>query len=144
MTVNDDIVIVKSDATFESTVSLSAGLNPIEVIASNESGSQVAVGLSVSDQNGDLLAPVVRVVAIPPVRAHHVGTVTAYETGKSIRIRSSDGAPYTFVLTSKTKMLPEQLVGSLDVGSLVTIVAPREAALLGRTAIGVVVHQPHH
>ncbi len=144
VTVNDDIVIVKSDATFKSTVPLSADLNLIEVLASNESGSEAAVELSVTDQGGNLRARAVMVVPIEPVRAHRVGTVTAYEPGKSISILAPDGAAYAFILAATTKMLPEQLVGSLDVGSLVTVIAPTEAATLGRTAIGVVVHQPHH
>jgi hypothetical protein len=50
VTVNDDILVVGADGTFQSQVSLSEGLNLVEVIASTTSGSETSVELSVTYQ----------------------------------------------------------------------------------------------
>ena len=82
------------------------------------------------------------VVAIPgaPVRTHRVGTVITYTAGVSISIEATDGQTYTFALTADTKILPAEQAASLAVGSLVTIIAPRDPAALTWTASGIVVH----
>lgn len=82
------------------------------------------------------------VIAIPgqPVRAHRVGTVTAYTAGASITIEATDGNSYTFALTGDTKVLPQDRAGELAVGSLVTVIAPRVPSSLDWSARGIVVH----
>ncbi len=47
VTVNDDILIVGADGQFQDTVTLSEGLNLIEVVASNTSGSEASVELTI-------------------------------------------------------------------------------------------------
>jgi glucodextranase-like protein len=48
VTVNDDIIVVGTDGQFHSTVTLDEGLNLIEIIASNTSGSEATVELTVT------------------------------------------------------------------------------------------------
>lgn len=48
VTVNDDILIVGADGTFQSTVALEEGPNLIEVIGSNDAGNQTTVELTVT------------------------------------------------------------------------------------------------
>jgi hypothetical protein len=100
-----------------------------------------AVVMALTDPNTNGLVARM-VVAIPgqPVRAHRVGTVTAYTAGSSITIQAKDGASYTFGLLPDTKILPEDRAGSLAVGSLVTVIAPRVPSSLDWTARGIVVH----
>ena len=50
ITVNDEIILVGADGTFEAVVPLEEGPNLIEVIASNTSGSESAVNLLVTYQ----------------------------------------------------------------------------------------------
>ncbi len=48
VTVNDDILIAASDGSFQDIVTLSEGLNLLEVIASNTSGSESSLELTVT------------------------------------------------------------------------------------------------
>ncbi len=48
VTVNDDIIVIGADGQFHSTVTLDEGLNLIEIIASNTSGSEATVELTVT------------------------------------------------------------------------------------------------
>jgi glucodextranase-like protein len=48
VTVNDDILIAGPDGKFDSTVSLEDGLNLIEIVASNDSGSETSLELTVT------------------------------------------------------------------------------------------------
>ena len=48
VTVNDDILIVGADGTFQSTVALQEGPNLIAVVASNASGSEADVQITVT------------------------------------------------------------------------------------------------
>ena len=50
VTVNDDILVVGPDQSFQSTVSLNAGPNPIEIVASDMSGNEVSFTLTVTYQ----------------------------------------------------------------------------------------------
>ena len=50
VTVNDDIILVGADGAFQSDVSLSEGPNLIEVIASNDSGDETTLELTVTYQ----------------------------------------------------------------------------------------------
>jgi hypothetical protein len=116
----------------------------------NPGGDRGNHGNSGQDQNGDhgkgnkngfdekSLAPG------KPFRVHRVGTVVAYTAGQSITIQDRFGNQSTFLLTSDTKYLPKSRVGSLGVGSYVTIIAPRDphSGNTMLTATGVVIH-PH-
>jgi len=103
-------------------------------------GMRVVV-MALTDPNTDGLVARM-VIAIPgqPVRAHRVGTVTAYTAGSSITIQATDGNSYTFALTGDTRILPQDRAGDLAVGSLVTVIAPRVPSSLDWTAKGIVVH----
>jgi hypothetical protein len=48
VTVNDDILIVGADGKFSATIALDAGPNLIEIIASNDAGSETSVELIVT------------------------------------------------------------------------------------------------
>jgi putative hemolysin len=48
VSVNDEILIADSDGAFQTTVTLEAGVNLIEVLASNSSGSEAFVSLTVT------------------------------------------------------------------------------------------------
>ncbi len=48
VTVNDAILVVGGDGTFQSTVALDQGPNLVEVIASNASGSETTIDLTVT------------------------------------------------------------------------------------------------
>src|ERR1051325_87471 len=95
---------------------------------------------AIRDQSYHLVA--LRVMAIPgkPSKIHRVGIVTEYTAGKSITIKDKKGDTYSFTLNSDTKLLPAERVDSLAVGSLVTIIAPRDPASGGVTVKGIVIH----
>ncbi|MBI3740010.1 MAG: hypothetical protein HY258_13265 [Chloroflexi bacterium] len=48
VTVNDNIIIVGADGQFKTTIALDEGPNLIEIIASNDSGSETSVELTVT------------------------------------------------------------------------------------------------
>ena len=50
LTVKDDIIVVGPDQSFQSTVPLKAGPNPIEIVASDMSGNEVSFSLTVTYQ----------------------------------------------------------------------------------------------
>lgn len=83
------------------------------------------------------------VVAIPgkPAKLHRVGIVTAYAEGASITIQDKkDGQVFTFLINADTKILPEERVGLLGEGVLVTIICPRDVSTGDVLAVGIVVH----
>ena len=92
------------------------------------------------DENGNLVASSVQVIPGKPTRAHHVGIVTAYTPGTSITIQAHDGNLYTFELDPNHKILPAERADQLAVGSLVTIIAPRQPDSTTLLARGIVVH----
>ncbi|MGE5071888.1 MAG: DUF5666 domain-containing protein [Anaerolineae bacterium] len=130
--------------------SVSVGITPqtkIHVPGPQSAGDTLVTGMravvmAYNDPNGGSGLVARMVIAIPgqPVRAHRVGTVTAYTAGSSITIQAKDGNSYTFALTADTKILPEERAAALAVGSLVTVIAPRVPASTGWTAKGIVVH----
>lgn len=94
---------------------------------------------AIRDQAGNLIARSVMVIPGKPAKIHRVGIVTEYRAGASITIQAKDGNTYTFTLSSDTKILPAERSGQLAVGSLVTIIAPRDVANGGAVAKGIVV-----
>jgi hypothetical protein len=85
-----------------------------------------------------------------PVKIHRVGIVTDYQPGASITIQDKEGNLFMFLLTEDTKILPEDRTDQLKVGSLVTIICPRDVTggylstpstpAAAGTATGIVVH----
>ena len=66
---------------------------------------------------------------------HTLGTVSAYEAGKSITILSADGVSTTYTLTEGIKILPAKRAGLLSVDAKVTIILADD----GTTVKGIVV-----
>lgn len=75
-----------------------------------------------------------------PTFQHVVGWVTEYSEGSSITILGHDGNTYTFALSEDTKILPKGRADELEIGSRVTIIAPRLPASADWSALGIVVH----
>jgi Glucodextranase, domain B len=48
VTVNDDIIVVGPDRSFQSTQPLKAGPNPLEIVASDMSGNEISFSLTVT------------------------------------------------------------------------------------------------
>jgi hypothetical protein len=95
---------------------------------------------AIRDARDNLIA--LRVMAIPgkPSKIHRVGIVTEYTAGESITIKDKKGNSYRFTINADTKLLPPERVDSLAVGSLVTVIAPRDPASGGVTVKGIVIH----
>lgn len=90
--------------------------------------------------DGTYLAIKIQVIPGKPVKAYHVGTVYAYTPGASITIVTKKGEFSTYLLTESTKVQPEERVGQLAFGSLVTIISPRDVTGAPLTAAGIVIH----
>lgn len=137
------------DATWEK-------LNPgvtvlVQAVKPKEAGTETETAVASETAAGEQVASAtptvsgltaVKVLVVPgkPARIHRVGEVTAYEAGKSITIKARDGNEYTFALTDKTKILPDDRVDKLVVGAVVTIISPRDVTGGPLTAMGIVVH----
>jgi ribosome maturation factor RimP len=91
-------------------------------------------------EDGSLTALDIHVTPGKPQRIHRVGTVTEYTPGVSITIETKNGETTTFALTGGVKILPEDRVDELEVGSLVTIISRRDVTGGELTAQGIVVH----
>jgi len=107
--------------------------------AAIQAGVQAMVQ-ALRDGAGNLVARRVMVIPGKPSKIHRVGTVTAYTAGSSITIQTKKGESFTFEITPETVLLPAERAGELAVGSLVTIVAPRDPATGGVRVRGIVVH----
>lgn len=101
-------------------------------------GEQAHVRAMVSE--GTLTALDINSIPGKPMKIHRVGIVTDYVPGVSITIKDKMGNLFTFMLTADTKILPKDRVDQLKVGSLVTIIAPRDVAGGKLIAAGIVVH----
>jgi len=95
---------------------------------------------AVRDQSNNLIASKIMVIPGKPSKIHRVGIVTEYAAGSSITIQDKKGNTYTFALSAETKLLPAERAGALGVGSLVTIIAPRDPASGGVSVKGIVIH----
>ena len=98
------------------------------------------IHLQAKETEEGCLAIKINMVPGKPEKKHHVGTVSAYEAGASITITAKDGTEATFVITEETKILPEDRADQLAVGSLVTIISPRDVTGGDWVAAGIVVH----
>lgn len=95
---------------------------------------------AILDQNNNLIASKIMVIPGKPSKIHRVGIVTEYIAGSSITIQDKKGNTYTFALSAETKLLPAERAELLQVGSRVTIIAPRDAATGGVSVKGIVIH----
>ncbi len=91
-------------------------------------------------ESDDWIAVMVNVIPGKPAIVHHVGTVIAYTPAASITIKDKDGQSFTFYITADTKILPFERVSQLGVGSMVTIICPRNVTGGTLTAKGIVIH----
>lgn len=95
---------------------------------------------AVSDENGNFTARSILVIPGKPTLMHRIGWITDYQPGISITVHAYDGNFYTFALAGDAKVLPVDRIGQLMIGSLATVIAPRDPATLGRTAQEIIVH----
>jgi hypothetical protein len=106
--------------------------------------ADLAVGMQAhvrAQKDGDtLIALAINTIPGKPAKIHRVGTVTDYQPGVSITIQDKDGNSFTFQLTAEPKILPADRADQLKVGSLVTIISPRDVASEQLVAAGIVVH----
>lgn len=90
--------------------------------------------------DGSYVAVRIQVVPGKPVKAYHVGVVYAYTPGVSITIGTKKCEFTTYLLTGATKYLPAERMEQLKVGSLVTVISPRDVTGGALTAAGIVIH----
>jgi hypothetical protein len=109
------------------------------VVLTLQPGQNVMAKVSVMP-DGSYVAVKVNVIPGKPIKPLHVGIVTAYTPGLSITIAGKDGTIATYALTLTTKYLPVERLPELAVGSLVTIIAPRDVTGGILTAKGVIIH----
>lgn len=83
-----------------------------------------------------------RITVVPgkPTKTSHIGIVSALVPGTSIEITTKKGEIYTFLLNENTKYLPAERELELAVGSVVTIISPRDVTGQPAVAAGVVIH----
>jgi hypothetical protein len=140
----DSITILKADGT-SVTVALGAA-NKLKIPGpkKNAGAQGLQVGMTVmahcTSVDGKLTARMTMVIPGKPERVHRVGTVAAYEPGKSITIKDKDGNQTTFTLTADTKILPAERAENLKTGAAVTIISRRDPAGGALTAQGIVIH----
>ncbi len=90
--------------------------------------------------DGSYVAVKIQVIPGKPVKAYHVGIVYAYTPGVSITIGTKKCEFTTYLLTGATKYLPAGRMDLLKVGSLVTVISPRNVLGGPLTAAGIVIH----
>lgn len=135
--VNGYELFVASDAKFKvPTLSKAAALADIKV------GMLVIV--LVYEEQGKLYIRHINVIPGKPVMSHNVGKVVEFDyddptADGEITIETKKGT-FTFeILAGKFKVLPEG--AEVEVGSLVTVISPRDPATNRLIAAGVVVHE---
>lgn len=102
-------------------------------------GMQVNVKANLMS-DGTYVAVRIQVIPGKPVKAYHVGVVYAYTPGVSITIGTKKCEFSTYLLTGTTKYLPAERMDQLKVGSLVTVISPRNVTGGPLTAAGIVIH----
>ena len=117
----------------------------IKILGSQEATTEdiptgAKVHLQAKESDEGCLALKINAVPGKPEKKHHVGSVSAYEANASITIIAKDGTQATFMITEDTKILPEERLEELGVGSLVTIISPRDVSGGEWQAAGIVIH----
>ena len=103
------------------------------------------VGLKVNvkgvlEEDGTLTVQKISVIPGKPTKMSNVGVVSALDPGVSIEITDKKGEVFVYLLNEFTKYLPEKRIADLQVGSLVTIISPRDVTGQPVVAAGVVIH----
>jgi len=103
------------------------------------------VGLKVTvkgvlEADGTLTAQKISVIPGKPVKMSNVGVVSAYTPDVSIEITDKKGGIFVYLLDLNTKYLPAERIAELQVGTLVTIISPRDVTGAPVKATGVVIH----
>ncbi len=105
----------------------------------------LAVGQEVTvrarkDGTDQWIALSIHVIPGKPAIVQRKGTVTAYNSGASITIIDNKGNSFTFVINSETKILPVERANTLKVGSVITVISPREVSGNLLIAKAIVIH----
>ncbi len=103
------------------------------------------VGLKVNvkgvlEEDGTLTLQKISVIPGKPVKMSNVGVVSAYTPDVSIEITDKKGEIFVYLLDLNTKYLPMERMAELQVGTLVTIISPRDVTGAPASAAGVVIH----
>lgn len=111
----------------------------------SDTAAALLVGLKVTvkgvlEEDGSLTAQKISVIPGKPVKMSNVGVVSVYTPGASIEITDKNGEVFVYLLDVDTKYLPEARIAELQVGSLVTIISPRDVTGQPVVAAGVVIH----
>ncbi len=117
------------------------GLGHKATVADLKVGDNVSVHAS-RGETGALLASMIDVEMPKPEQKHYDGIVTAYLPGVSLSIQDKEGASFSFLITSETRIMlgPKDNPGELAVGASVSVDALQDAASGSLTAIIIVVH----
>ncbi len=91
-------------------------------------------------EDGTFTAQKISVIPGKPVKMSNTGIVSALDLGVSIEITDKKGEIFVYLLNELTKYLPEKRIAELQVGSLVTIISPRDVTGQPVVAAGVVIH----
>ena len=111
----------------------------------SDTGAALLVGLKVTvkgvlEEDGSLTAQRISVIPGKPVKMSNVGVVSAYTPEVSIEITDKKGEIFVYLLGVDTRYLPEERIAELQVGTLVTIISPRDVSGAPALAAGVVIH----
>jgi hypothetical protein len=121
----------------------------IKIPGKNTELSDMATGLLVGlkvtvkgvlAEDGSLTAQKISVIPGKPVKMSNVGVVSAYTPDVSIEITDKKGEIFVYLLDLNTKYLPVERMAELQVGTLVTIISPRDVTGAPVIAAGVVIH----
>ena len=104
-----------------------------------QAGARLAVHAE-EGQDGVLNARKVMVIPGKPILMHRLGLASSYTPGVSLTIKTPDGSTFTFAVTADTQILPTDPSSPLAVGSLVTVVMPRDVTGGPATARAIVIH----
>jgi uncharacterized protein YdeI (BOF family) len=121
----------------------------VKIPGKNTELSDMATGLLVGmkvnvrgvlGEDGSLTAQRITVIPGKPVKMSNIGVVSAYTPDVSIEITDKKGEIFVYLLDLNTRYLPEERMAELQVGSLVTIISPRDVTGAPAKAAGVVIH----
>lgn len=103
---------------------------------------QRLVAKVVENEDGTYSVSQAHVIPGKPEKIHRVGTVTEYLPGVSITVTDKFGNTTTFALSADSRILSEDGTAAVTVGSVVTIISPRDVTGGELSAKGIVVHLP--
>ncbi len=121
----------------------------VKIPGKNTELSDMATGLLVGlkvnvkgilAEDGTFTAQKISVIPGKPVKMSNFGVVSAYTPDVSIEITDKKGGIFVYLLGVDTKYLPAERIAELQVGTLVTIISPRDVTGQLVVAAGVVIH----